>query len=105
MGAYVYKVINKIVRDSEGRPANLTKFAYKPWPYYYRCRFSDRTGEDMNRTLAWKAKCHLAERYVDKSANYTGRVVMEEGGPSIECRRGTFSDDWFFDRVEEKETA
>ena len=29
MGTYVYKVTGKIVTDSEGRKANLLKYAYK----------------------------------------------------------------------------
>ena len=97
MGTYIYKVTNQIVISEDGKKANLAVFAYKPvwssWDF------------DMNWRLAAKAKCYIAEKYVKTSKNYTGRVVMEEGGPAIECNRGVFNDDWFYDQVSKQNST
>jgi len=106
MGVYIYKVTRKVGLDSKGRPANLAVYAYKPFYWAYYDRFTGKTGEDLNRTMEWKSKCYIAEKYVRDSKNFTGRVMLEDGGDSVKCRTGTFTDAWFDARLAgEKEVA
>jgi hypothetical protein len=88
MGEYIYKVTAKTKTLADGTKANIAVFAYKPtfgW------------GADaLNSKWASESKCHLAERFVETSKNYTGRVVLgETGDVAIPCNRGTFTDGWF----------
>jgi hypothetical protein len=98
MGSYIYKVTNKIVTDENGLKSNLAVYAYKPSYDFF-------DGEKLNRRWAWQAKCHLADKYVASSKNYTGRVVMTDGGPSLALTRGTFTDDWFYEAVSKMKAA
>jgi hypothetical protein len=104
MGAYVYKVTGKVERDSEGRKANVLKYAYKPyWGW-------DDSG--ANERMRASSGCGRSESYVRRSKNFTGRVMFEacESGAarhSIEWDRGTITDDhfhWILDR-ESRATA
>lgn len=89
MGEYIYKVTAKKKTLADGTQANIAIFAYKP-------SYSFFDGEKLNRRWAAQAKCHLAERYVKTSKNYTGFVVLgEDGEHAIPCNRGAFSDGWF----------
>lgn len=94
MGSYIYKVTAKIKVLEDGSKANVAVYAYKP-------TYSLLGGDKLNRRWAWQSKCHLAEKYVETSRNYTGRVVLGEGGAvAINCNRGTFTDDWFCAQAE-----
>ncbi len=88
MGEYIYKVTAKTKTLANGTTANIAVFAYKPT--------FGRDADTFNRRWAWESKCHIAERFVKTSKNYTGRVVLGETGDiSIPCNRGTFTDGWF----------
>jgi hypothetical protein len=89
MGEYIYKVTAKIKTLADGTKANIAVFAYKP-------SSSFRDGDTLNRRWAWKSNCHIADRFVETSKNYTGMVVLGEAGDiAIPCNRGTFTDGWF----------
>ena len=98
MGMYLYKVTGKIVKDDQGRKANLLKYAYKPYHSW---------GADAeNAKMHFTSGAARAEHYAENSPNFTGRVVMEANGPSLVYGYGTISDDYFDARVhEEKEKA
>lgn len=98
MGEYIYKVTAKKKILSDGKEANIAVFAYKPtWGF----SFDGKSADDLNRSMAWKAKCHISEKYVRESKNYSGRVVLGETGEiAIPVNRGTFSDYWFDNQVE-----
>ena len=99
MGEYIYKVTAKKKTLPDGTEANIAVFAYKPTRTY--CNYSDKTADQVNRSMAWKTGCHVAERYVTTSKNYTGRVVLgEEGTVAIPINRGWFSDYWFDMQIE-----
>lgn len=88
MGEYIYKVTAKTKTLADGTKANVAVFAYKPT--------FGRDGDTLNRRWAWESKCHLADRFVNTSKNYTGRVVLGETGDiAVPCNRGTFTDGWF----------
>lgn len=76
MGAYVYKVTGKKVRDDQGRLCNLLKFAYKPYAWSIDT-------DKLNNQLFYATGCYNADRYVETSKRYTQRITMEEGTPSI----------------------
>lgn len=95
MGEYIYKVTAKTKTLADGTKANIAVFAYKPT--------FGRDADTFNRRWASDAKCHLADRFVETSKNYTGRVVLGETGDiAIPCSRGTFTDGWF-DNVSRKQ--
>lgn len=95
MTAFIYKVTAKIVKDCAGRDVNLAVYAYKP----FHGMFDDDADAKTARVRKATA-CHVAERYVRTSKNYTGRVVLQEGGISVPCDEGTFDDDcWFAGQV------
>lgn len=89
MGVYMYKVTAKRKTLPDGTEANIAVFAYKPsWD------------EARNRRAAKASSCHVAERYVRDSANYTGRVVLGETGDfPVPCNCGTFTDAWYDTQV------
>lgn len=86
MGAYVYKVTGKIVKDSEGRPANLLAYAYKPCFYW---------DDSEYQRVEFQTGVLRANSYVRNSKNYTGRIVMEAGGFSLPYGDGSITDDAF----------
>ena len=89
MGEYIYKVTAKTKTLADGTKANIAVFAYKP-------TYSSRDADTLNRKWAWESKCHIAERFVKTSKNYTGRVVLGETGEiAIPCKLGVFTDGWF----------
>jgi hypothetical protein len=88
MGTYVYKVTGKVVTDNQGRKANLLKYAYKLGGF----SFDER--EAMSET-----GCYRADKYVETSKNFTGRIAMEAGGSSTHWNRGSITDYGFDDRV------
>ena len=89
MGEYIYKVTAKTKTLADGTKANIAVFAYKP-------SFSFRDADTLNRRWAWESKCHIAERFVKTSKNYTGRVVLGDTGEiAIPCKLGVFTDGWF----------
>lgn len=95
MGQYLYKVTAKKKTLSDGTEANIAVFAYKPHPMF------GEDGKKLNRRLAWKSGCHIAERYVQTSNNFTGRVVLGETGEiAVPMNRGTFLDGWFGVQIE-----
>jgi len=99
MGEYIYKVTAKKKTLSDGTMANIAEFAYKP-TFSWDMRSGKSAGE-INRGWAWKSGCHIAERYVTTSKNYTGRVVLgEEGTVAVPVNRGSFSDGWFDMQIE-----
>jgi hypothetical protein len=79
MGMYVYKVTGKVVLDSEGRKANLLKYAYKPWSTF---GLDGEEGERRNNRLHRETGCYNAERYAKTGKRFTGRVVFESGEES-----------------------
>ncbi len=96
MGEYIYKVTAKTKTLADGTKVNIAVFAYKPT--------FGRDADTLNRRWASDSKCHLAERFVENSKNYTGRVVLGETGEiAIHCKYGTFSDGWFYNAVRKQE--
>ena len=94
MGVYVYKVTAKKKTLADGTEANIAVFAYKPSHNFFEA-------EKLNRRWAWLAKCHIANRYVETSKNYTGYVVLDEDGEdAIPCECGTFTDAWFVHQLQ-----
>lgn len=92
MGVYIYKVTAKTKMMADGKLANIAEFAYKPDYSWYEAEKLNR----RNRRWAWKSGCHIADRYVETSKNYTGYVVLgKDGEDAIPCDRGTFTDSWF----------
>ena len=89
MGTYLYKVTSATAPDNTGRKCNLLKLCFKIsfWA-------------DNDSAKAFNAGLHTAERFVEKSPNYTGRCVMEPGGPSLAVATGTVTDDSFYSRLE-----
>lgn len=89
MGTYVYKVTAERVTLSDGGKANVAVFAYKPW-------YSGFDADEVNRKMEWESRCHIAERYVRHSKNYTGRVVLDGNIERVATvNRGSFTDSWF----------
>ena len=88
MGTYVYKVTGKIVTDSEGRKANLLKYAYKLGYLNF----------DEQKAM-FNTGCYRAIKYVENSKNFTGRIAMDAGGYSTRWNYGTITDDGYADRV------
>lgn len=95
MGAYMYKVTGKKVRDDQGRLCNLLKFAYKP----YGWSGDNANNNKLNNKLFYATGCYNADRYVENSKRYTQRITMEEGRPSIPWPResGGSLTDYMFD--------
>jgi hypothetical protein len=90
MGQYIYKVTAKTKMLDDGTKANIAIFAYKP------C-----FDVQVNRFMEWKTKCHISDKFVKTSKNYTGKVVLgEDGNIAIPVNSGTFSDDWFDLQIE-----
>jgi len=90
MGAYVYKVTAKTKILKDGTKANIAEFAYKPFYGW------DEETDARNRRMRKQTACHIADRFVRTSKNFTGRVVLEaDGEDALEVNRGTFTDDWF----------
>tara|TARA_Y100000589_G_C27133687_1_gene621629 strand:- start:1201 stop:1500 length:300 start_codon:yes stop_codon:yes gene_type:complete len=83
MGIEILKVSSKIVRDSKGQKANLLKYAYK---------FNSLLSFAEDAQVQFKTGCFIAERYVEVSQNFTGRVTDGEGRISFNWSRGTISD-------------
>lgn len=93
MGEYVYKVTGKVVRDKNGEKANQLVYAFKPytgWSEY---------AEKANNRMYRQSGCYAADRYVKHGKKWTGRAVLDEGGPSIAMGRGTITDYAFDSRV------
>ncbi len=88
MGTYVYKVTGKVVTDNQGRKANLLKFVYKLGAFSFD-----------ERKAMFETGCFRADKYVETSKNFTGRIAMEAGGSSTNWGRGTITDYGFDDRV------
>lgn len=100
MGAYVYKVTAETVTLIDGRKANVAKFAYKP--YYGYSEEADK----MNARMARDSACHVAERFVKTSKNYTGLVVMGDSlDTALELDEGTFTDEGFDHVLDRREEA
>ena len=92
MGVYIYKVTAKKKVLADGTEANIAVYAYKP-SYGW-------SGDAFNRRAAKASSCHIAERYVRDSKNFTGRVVLGESGDvAVPVKVGTFTDDWFYTQV------
>jgi hypothetical protein len=86
MGAYVYRVTAERVKLTDGREANVAKYAYKPsW------------GERKhNSRMEFKTGCHASRRLVAEGRT-TGRIVFDTfpGSKVYEYERATLLDDSF----------
>lgn len=87
MGTYVYKVTGKKIVLADGTKANIAVFAYKP---YYGW-----DADKLNSRAERSSGCNRADAYV-KGKTFTGKVAI--GNHVIETKRGTFTDDWFYNQ-------
>lgn len=93
MGVYVYKVTAKKVRDDQGRLCNELAYAYKPCYQW--------TAQEESR-VRFGSGLPQAKRFVEsRSRNWTGRIAMEDGGPSVVYGDYEITDDAFHARVAE----
>jgi len=90
MGMYVYKVLAKRVKCSDGGEANVSKFAYKP--------SMSGWGGDSNRRWHFQSGCSRADKMAE-DGKFTGRIVPEGAEPGSKvyrCDAGHFYDDSTF---------
>jgi hypothetical protein len=86
MGTYVYRVTAKRVICSDGKPANIAKYAYKP--------FWSWDGEKANARMDFRSGCPASRRLASEG-RLTDRIVFEDsdgkvfGNPN---NYGTFHD-------------
>lgn len=89
MGVYIYKVIAKKVKCSDGEWANVAVYAFKPSGW----------DEKYNRKMLFQTGCYRADDYAN-GKNCTDRIVISEEGQSGEPvylnrgQRGFFYDDY-----------
>lgn len=91
MSSYVLKVTGKIGLDENGEKANLLVFAYKP----FNLSMFDTELEKKNNQMYRESGCYNADRYVKTGKTFTGRIMENEGGPSIAWSAGTILDTQF----------
>jgi hypothetical protein len=87
MGMYVYRVTAQRVVCSDGKEANVAKYAYKPWSEW------DEFGRKANARALLTTGCH-ASRKLAREGKLTDRIVMPGGtvyGNPLNW--GTFLDD------------
>jgi len=84
MGMYVYRVTAQRVICSDGQPANVAKYAYKPYFSW--------DGQKYNNQMAFKSGCHASDRMA-ANGKLSGRVVIGDRVFANPNNYGTFYDD------------
>jgi hypothetical protein len=86
MGAYVYRVTAERVRLTDGREANVAKYAYKPY-------WSDRKA---NSQMEFRSGCHASRKLV-RDGKTTGLIVFDTfpGSKAYAYEHATLIDDSF----------
>lgn len=94
MGAYIYRVTAQRVRLTDGREANVAKYAYKPYGGWDR-----RNCDKMNAKMDFRSGCP-ASRKMAREGKLTGLIVVHSGDEPVpgnlqvyRFRHGTFCDD------------
>ena len=94
MGAYVYRVTAKRVTCSDGKPANVAIYAYKPyWGFSGRdenAKMHFRSGATSSDAMADKGK--LSGRFVMGHKDAAGVIRVEAGASVFEYGCGHFVD-------------